>query len=94
MTTHPVLYSKLYGLEQLHRTLAGVEGVDVIPYRVYNSATEVHASHFPRDARRFLVRVDAIPTGEQDGYEILSWINTPSQSFCRATPSGRSCARG
>jgi len=55
---HSILYSKRFGLEHLHKHLAGVPGVSVLPYRVYHGAGELDRSHFPSDTQRFLVRLD------------------------------------
>ncbi len=50
-----MLYNKLYGLELLDRAVKGIDGVSVLPYRVYRSPQDFKRSHWT-GANRVLIR--------------------------------------
>ncbi|NYZ78490.1 hypothetical protein H0N96_03755 [Candidatus Micrarchaeota archaeon] len=49
--------NKLFGLKFLKRTLEGVEGASVLPWKVYKKPEEFNSEHFPK-AKRFLIRTN------------------------------------
>ncbi len=65
-----MIKNKLYGLRLMKRAFKGVEGISVLPWRVYDSPKEFADSHFP-GAKRLLIRTN-MPGN--NGYETWSYL--------------------